>query len=307
LNEFQVLEKLAINNQDVRTKIGVIYFEEGRLDGAIAQFALVLSFRPNDHRARYYLATVRAEREEFERAAEEFKRIPLSSRFYVDSQIQLAFIFEKQNKIDEAIKALKAAIKAKPQNADLYLFLSGLYEKNTQFDKGIRLLKEALTFAPQDEKIYFSLGVLYDKAGNWQECIVQMRKVLKIKPDNARALNYIGYTYADRGINLDEAEALVKKALELKADDGDDSSIADSLGWVYFKKGEFEKAVTELEKAQQLAPDDPVITEHLGDAYARRNASEKAIQMYERALKLDPKKTELQDKIKKLRQEKKRP
>jgi len=90
----------------------------------------------------------------------------------------------------------------------------------------------------------------------------------------------------------------------LKADDG---YITDSLGWVYFKKGEFEKAVTELEKAQQLAPDDPVITEHLGDAYAKRNASEKAIQMYERALKLDPKKTELQDKIKKLRQEKKHP
>jgi Flp pilus assembly protein TadD len=127
---------------------------------------------------------------------------------------------------------------------------------------------------------------------------------LEIKPDNAQALNYIGYTYADRGINLDEAEALIKQALQLKADDG---YITDSLGWVYFKKGDFEKAVAELEKAQHLAPDDPVIAEHLGDAYAKRNANEKAIQMYERALKLDPKKAELQDKIKKLRQDKKRP
>ena len=130
-----------------------------------------------------------------------------------------------------------------------------------------------------------------------------MRLVLKINPDHPQALNYIGYTYAEKGINLDEAEALIKRALELKPDDG---YITDSLGWVYFKKGEIEKAVIELEKAHLLAPEDPVIAEHLGDAYASRNLIDKAIIMYERAMKLDPKKTELKEKIKKLRKEKKR-
>ena len=127
---------------------------------------------------------------------------------------------------------------------------------------------------------------------------------MEIKPDHPQALNYIGYTYADRGIQLDEAEKLIKRALELKPDDG---YITDSLGWLYFKKGEIEKAVAELEKAHQLAPEDPVIAEHLGDVYGKQNQVEKAIQMYERSLKLDPKKTEVQDKLKKLRPEKKRP
>jgi Flp pilus assembly protein TadD len=164
------------------------------------------------------------------------------------------------------------------------------------------VLKTALEFAPKDDKIYFNLGVLYDKAGDWQECIGQMRKVLQINPDHAQALNYIGYTYAEKGINLDEAENLIKRALELKPDDG---YITDSLGWVYFKKGETEKAVAELEKAHRLTPDDPVIAEHLGDVYAKNNLPEKAIRMYELAIKLDPKKTELREKIKKLQKEKK--
>ncbi|MBP1720094.1 MAG: Peptidoglycan-binding LysM, partial [Deltaproteobacteria bacterium] len=81
-----------------------------------------------------------------------------------------------------------------------------------------------------------------------QEGIRQMRRVLENNPDHAQALNYIGYTYAEKEISLDEAEALVKRALELKPDDG---YITDSLGWVYFKKGQLDKAIAELEKAHK--------------------------------------------------------
>ncbi|HSR09918.1 MAG TPA: tetratricopeptide repeat protein, partial [Thermodesulfobacteriota bacterium] len=90
----------------------------------------------------------------------------------------------------------------------------------------------------------------------------------------------------------------------LKPDDG---YITDSLGWVYFKKGDWEKAIRELERAHHLVPDDPVIAEHLGDAYEKQKAGDKAVQMYERALKLDPKKTELKDKINRLRSQTRRP
>jgi tetratricopeptide (TPR) repeat protein len=131
-----------------------------------------------------------------------------------------------------------------------------------------------------------------------------MRRVLENNPDHAQALNYIGYTYAEKEIFLDEAEALVKRALELKPDDG---YITDSLGWVYFKKGQLDKAIAELEKAHKLAPEDPVIAEHLGDAYLKNQQGDKAVQMYERSLQLDPKKTEVAEKLKKLHREKKKP
>ncbi|MBW2652719.1 MAG: tetratricopeptide repeat protein, partial [Deltaproteobacteria bacterium] len=117
-------------------------------------------------------------------------------------------------------------------------------------------------------------------------------------PDNADALNYIGYTYADKGINLDKAEKLIKRALELKPQDG---YIIDSMGWLYFKKGNYKKAIKHLEKAAKYASEDSIIREHLGDAYLKNNLNDKALEMYERALELEPEKDELKEKIKDLR------
>ena len=95
-------------------------------------------------------------------------------------------------------------------------------------------------------------------------------------------MNYLGYTYADLGTNLDEAEKLIKEALNYKPDDG---YITDSLGWVYYKKGLYEKAVEMLERAVKLVPNDPIILEHLGDAYLKINDSKKALEYYNRSLK----------------------
>ena len=94
-------------------------------------------------------------------------------------------------------------------------------------------------------------------------------------------MNYLGYTYADMGIELDEAERLVLMALETQPDDG---YIIDSLGWVYYKKGLFDRAVSVLEKAVSLVPDDPTILEHMADAYLKIGAKEKALEFYRRSL-----------------------
>ena len=108
-----------------------------------------------------------------------------------------------------------------------------------------------------------------------------MKKTIALDPEHASALNYLGYTYADLGINLDEAEALIKKALSIKPDDG---YITDSLGWVYFKKGQYAEAIEWLKKAALLTPEDPVILEHLGDAYYRVGDTEQAARYYRKAL-----------------------
>jgi len=108
-----------------------------------------------------------------------------------------------------------------------------------------------------------------------------MKTVIRLDPEHANALNYLGYTYAELGQNLDEAESLIKTALKQKPDDG---YITDSLGWVYFKKGLFSQAVKLLETAVSLEPDDPTILEHLGDAYLKLDEKEKALQLYKRSL-----------------------
>jgi Flp pilus assembly protein TadD len=112
-----------------------------------------------------------------------------------------------------------------------------------------------------------------------------MKLVIEKDPDHAEALNYLGYTYADRNMNLDEALELIERALEIKPESG---YIVDSLGWVYYQRGEYRKAIRELERAVTLTPDDPVINEHLGDGYLKLDQKTKALDSYKRALELDP-------------------
>jgi Tfp pilus assembly protein PilF len=125
-----------------------------------------------------------------------------------------------------------------------------------------------------------------------------MRKVISLDPKHANALNYLGYTYADLGRNLDEAERLIKEALKYKPNDG---YITDSLGWVYYKKGEFDKALIYLKKAVELVPDDPIMLEHMGDAYLKLNDRQNALKYYKKSLEVKEKdRGALEEKIRRL-------
>jgi Flp pilus assembly protein TadD len=108
-----------------------------------------------------------------------------------------------------------------------------------------------------------------------------MRAVLEADPDHAAAMNFIGYLLARQGRELHEAERLVQRALELHPDTG---AFLDSLGWVYFRRGELQRAVTTLERAAALAPEEPVILDHLGDAYRATSRHEEARRVWRRAL-----------------------
>ncbi len=127
-----------------------------------------------------------------------------------------------------------------------------------------------------------------------------MRDVLRINPKNAGALNYIGYTYADQGENLDEALSLIEQALLLRPTDG---YITDSLGWVYFKRGEREKAIKYLMKANTMVPGEPTVLTHLGTVLEASGDLRGALKLYERALDAGLKKQERDDdEIERIRQ-----
>lgn len=145
----------------------------------------------------------------------------------------------------------------------------------------IRSCKEGLKISPDDTELLFRSGVILDKKGDKEGSMSAMKRVIKLDPKHASALNYLGYTYAELGINLDEAEELIKRSLGAKPDDG---YITDSLGWVYYKKGQYDKAVEVLERAVIMSSGDPVILEHLGDAYKAKKMYSKAIEAYKKAL-----------------------
>jgi tetratricopeptide (TPR) repeat protein len=214
-------------------------------------------------------------------ALPEFRQVTPESRFYQDAVVHIAFILQEQGKAEEAIEQLQAAAQKNPENAEIKYYLASVYEEAGRFDEAESHLQQALEKDPDNPRYYFRLGVVYDKQKKKEASIEAMRKAIALDPKNASALNYLGYTYADLGQNLDEAEQLVLEALKYKPNDG---YITDSLGWVYYKKGDYPKALHYLKKASELVPDDPVILEHVGDAYFKLNDKTNALKYYQKSM-----------------------
>jgi len=169
------------------------------------------------------------------------------------------------------------------KKSELYEYLAELYVDNATPELAISVLKEGIKETQDKEQFHYRLAIHYDRMKMFEESIASMKQVIKINPNNANALNFVGYLYADHNQSLDEALALIEKALVLKPDDG---FITDSLGWVYFKRGDLEKAFKYLLKAQELVPDEPTIAEHLGDLYQAKGDQAKALNYYKKSLKL---------------------
>jgi tetratricopeptide (TPR) repeat protein len=286
------------DNREVRIALGILYYDLRRFDLAVAEFSAVLEKNINDNRIRYLLANVYEEKGDNKLALDEYRKIPAtSSELYASAQIHAAMIFKKEGKITAAIELVNGALKKKKDQISLYLYLSSLYEETKDNVKAVKILDDGITLLPQSVDLRYALGVIYEKTNHFPESIKEMETVLKLDPENAEALNFIGYSYADRGMNLEEAEKLIIKALKIKPDNG---YMIDSLGWVHFKQNNMDSAVKNLKRALELLPNDANITEHLGDVYSKLGKIKEAQEMYNRALKLDPPNSLLQKKLEEL-------
>ena len=257
---------------------------------------------PESSEISYAAAIVNYEKGNMDLALENFKAVKSDTRFYQNALIHMAIIYYNNDDFDTGIAVLKEAMTKVPDSVKLALipYLSSFYKEKELPEESINLIREGLLIDPKSMDLLFELGVIYDQQGKTELAIEQMVAVLALNPEHADALNYLGYTYADKGIHLDEAEAMIKKALSYKPDNG---YIIDSLGWVYFKKGLFEEAFQQLERAVELIPDDPIVLEHLGDIYIQMNDPATAHKYYEQALqKKDKDKKGLQEKMDALNQ-----
>jgi len=266
-----------------RKRLGLIYLRHGKLSESIAELTSIVSAWPDDQEARYYLGTALEENGDLDKAYKTFGIFDSDSSYFINARMHMAYILERQEKPDKAIALLKETISHKRDNPQLYLMLASVYEIKGEYLNAVDTLKEGLTFNERNTGLHYRLGIVLDKLKRNKECIEQMEIVIKINPKHADALNYIGYTYADKGIYLDKALELIERAIQYKPNSG---YIIDSLGWVYFRKGQYDKALRELKRAVELVPEDPTINEHLGDVYFRRKDYSEALKIYRKALSL---------------------
>jgi len=143
-------------------------------------------------------------------------------------------------------------------------------------------MEQVILLDSKNDQAHFQLGALHDENKNKEKSVASMKRAIELNPQNAAALNYLGYTWAEMGVQLDDAENLILRALKIEPNDG---FYIDSLGWVYYQKGDYPRAVEQLERAVEITGDDPAIIEHLGDAYEKAGKADRALTRYREALK----------------------
>lgn len=273
------------NNIQNVLRAGLIHFKLNQYDEAKALFEKLLNQSMVDQdRVLFYLGALFEQQEKFSEAIEYFSKVSIESRYYIDSQLQASKIeFENLGQMNAANDRLMRAILARPESREFYLTLASYYDQMNDSAHAVRVLYQSTRQFPKDEELLFVLGTYLDRSGDYEAGIRSMREVLEINPNNAFALNHIGYVYAERKINLAEAEELLLRAVQLEPQN---AFIIDSLGWLYHQKEKYQKSKEFLEKAIALAPNEPEILEHLADVYRKVGRSEEALELYQKAVSL---------------------
>ena len=194
----------------------------------------------------------------------------------------------------EANEHLGRAIALNPKQPESHIVQGLAYLQQEQYDKSAEVFLEGIRHNPKNADLHFNLGTAYDKLNRFDDVVQEMETAIKLDPHHADALNYLGYSYAERGIRMDQAVSLTKQAVALKPENG---YYVDSLGWAFFKSGQVAEALVELKRAAALVGDDPVIYEHLGDIYATQQRLSDAREAWLHALELDPTNLKLMDRF----------
>jgi tetratricopeptide (TPR) repeat protein len=252
--------------------------------GKAKEILLRLARETGNSEARYMLALLAYQENDFPAALDHLGHIrPANSEFEEAVYLQ-SRIYKETGKTEKAISLLKKHLGSESSRSPLfYALLSSFYQEKKDELAAISLMEAAITIYPDNSQLFFEYGLLLDKREMYEQAMAKMERVLELEPDHADALNYIGYTWADNNIHLDKALDYIKRAADLKPDNG---YIIDSLGWVYYRLGEFAKAAKELERSLELEPGDPHIYDHLGDVYRALGETVKAKNIYNKALEM---------------------
>lgn len=256
----------------------------------IAMMQLALSLDPALDEANRFLGTLNNINGQHDEAIKAFANIKSSSAYYEQSRIEISGALDAQDKQQEAIGVLEKLIAADPLAHEARLVLSGAYARQDRYEASVKVLDDAIADIEDDPyedrwRFYVARADSLLQLDEWERAEADLKKSVEIAPEEPTALNYLGYSWAERGVNLDEAFDLLAQAVEKEPRSG---AITDSVGWAHYKLGNYEKAVTNLEKAVSLEPADPTITDHLGDVYWQLNRPLEARFEWKRALELEP-------------------
>ncbi|MCA6106488.1 tetratricopeptide repeat protein [Bradyrhizobium cenepequi] len=274
--------------------IGATLTRRGGEDLALVYLQLALYLQPSHPLALLSLADLYESVKKPQMAIKIYERVPASSPLKRNAQIQLATDLDAADRSEEAIKILKE-LTAESKDIEAIMALGNIERGRKKFADCAGTYTQAIDAMPaaSDKNAWvthYYRGICEERSKQWSKAEADMRKALEMQPEQPHVLNYLGYSWIDQGINLDEGMKMIKRAVEQRPDDG---YIVDSLGWAYYRIGNYDEAVKQLERAIDLKPEDPTINDHLGDAYWRVGRTLEAKFQWAHARDLKPEAEEL--------------
>ncbi|RFC63296.1 tetratricopeptide repeat protein [Fulvimarina endophytica] len=259
-------------------------------DVALLYFQLAKALAPRNPGILTALAGIAERTEQFDRAIAYYQSIPENSAYRRTADLQIGLDYWYADRKEEAKDHLRRATETYPDDIQAYTALADVLAADKDYAEVTKALDKAIELAApitdDNWNLFYQRGISYERRDMWDKAEADFKRALELSPDQPQVLNYLGYSWVDQNVNLDEGLDMIRTAVELRPNDG---YIIDSLGWAYYRLGRYDEAVDELERAILLSPTDPTINDHLGDAYWHVGREREARFQWERALSGDPK------------------
>lgn len=265
-------------------------------DLALLYGRLSLELKPNLALAQMLVAEIAEGQDRFDEALAEYRAVEPDSPFSWIARLRSAEVLDNLGRSGEAAAELKSLAADRANSSQPLIELGDMLRGHNQFPEAVTAYDGAIarigSVAPEHWSVFYSRGIALERSGQWPRAEADFLHALELQPDQPLVLNYLGYSWIEKGQHLDRALTMIQRAVELRPDDG---YIVDSLGWAFYQVGKYPEATKFLERAIELLPQDPTINDHLGDAYWQSGRYAEARFQWRRALQFSPEPDEIKD------------
>jgi tetratricopeptide (TPR) repeat protein len=283
--QYPTILQYGKNSPEITAVVGLLSFQSGEFAAAEGYFqqALKQDFKDTDQ-LYIYLAQVTEKQNRYADAITWYKKVQPGQHF-LEAKINLANLIARIQSVDKAIEMLDAVDDLTTEQQIIVIQTQASLLAKAKRDKdAFDLLENAVKNLPNTPELVYDYALAAERVNKMDIMERELRKTIASKPDFAAAYNALGYSFADRNINLDEAVTLIEKALKLSPND---HYMLDSLGWAYYRKGQFDKAIKYLEQAYKVNQD-PEIAAHLGEVLWQKGRHDEAKKIWADAIIKDP-------------------
>ena len=286
---------------DIYQKLALSYVQDGDKKQAISTLEEIVKKEPLKYQIHNLIGELNESLKDWAAARTAYKSSIIVNPDQLENYLKVCLLELRLQNPAGAFEILKKAKEKFPDMPQVPYFHGLAYSELKDYPKSVMAFEEAYLMSQTNPNIrlesdfYFYYGAACERNGEFERAVNLFKKAIELNPDYADAYNYLGYMYADKGINLDESLKLIEKAISYEPNNG---AFIDSLGWIYYRLGKYDQALVELQKAVDLIKDDSVVFEHLGDVYQKLGKKDQAAIQWQKAFQHDPKNEALLKKLK---------